>query len=125
MIDIDRKDLQESRLSSGGDCIGSVVRVGPCIGAIGETTVRKVVYYAFVGVLLRAHEDQMFQGVRTTTIIENLSGHHKITIHEGSLVIQVNHIETSDPTTPAGNRDIRKVDLDTLYEIKVSKSLGR
>jgi hypothetical protein len=89
MIDIDRKDLQESRLSSGGDCIGSVVRVGPCIGAIGETTVRKVVYDAFVGVLLRAHEHQawetaasgtkprvpnvysLFQGVRTTSIIEN------------------------------------------------------
>ncbi len=58
MIDIDGKDLQESRLSSGGDCIGSVVRVGPCIGAIGETTVRKVVYDAFVWVLLRAHENQ-------------------------------------------------------------------
>jgi len=58
VIDIDGKDLQESRLSSGGDCIGSVVRVGPCIGAIGETTVRKVVYDAFVWVLLRAHENQ-------------------------------------------------------------------
>lgn len=89
MVDIDRKDLQEPRLSSSGDCIGSVVRVGPCIGAIGETTVRKVVYDAFVGVLLRAHKDQtwgtaasgtkprvpnvysLFQGVRTTGIIEN------------------------------------------------------
>jgi hypothetical protein len=42
-----------------------------------------------------------------------------------TLVIQVNHIETSDPTAPAGNRDFRKVDLDAIYEIKVSKSLGR
>jgi hypothetical protein len=58
MIDIDGKDLQESRLSSGGDSVGSVVCVGPCIGAIRETTVRKVVYDAFVRVLLRAHEDQ-------------------------------------------------------------------
>jgi hypothetical protein len=89
MIDIDRKDLQESRLSSGGDCVGSVVRVGPCIGAIGETTVRKVVYDALERVLLRTHEDQtweahasgtkprvpnvylLFQGVRTTRVIEN------------------------------------------------------
>jgi hypothetical protein len=89
MIDIDGKDLQEPRLSSGGDCVGSVVRVGPCIGAIGETTVRKMVYDAFVRVLLRAHEDQtweapasgaktrvsnvysLFQGVRTTSVIEN------------------------------------------------------
>ena len=80
---------QLTRLSSGGDCIGSMVRVGPCIGTIGETTVRKVIYDAFVGVLLRAHEDQtwetaasgtkprvsnvysLFQGVRTTSIIEN------------------------------------------------------
>ena len=58
MIDIDGKDLQESRLSSGGDCIGSVVRVSPCVGTIGETTVRKVIYDPLVGVLLRAHEDQ-------------------------------------------------------------------
>lgn len=89
MINIDRKDLQESRLSSGGDCIGSVVRVGPRISAIGETTVRKVVYDALVGVLLRAHKDQtwrtaalvtkprvpnvysLFQRVRTTSIVEN------------------------------------------------------
>ena len=89
MIDIYRKDLQESRLSSGGDCIGSVIRVGPGIGTIGETTVCKVVYDAFVRVLLRAHEDKtwetaasgteprvskvysLFQGVRTTSIIEN------------------------------------------------------
>jgi hypothetical protein len=58
MIDVDGKDLQESRLSSGGDCIGSVVRVGPCIGTVGETAIRKVIYDAFVRVLLRAHEDQ-------------------------------------------------------------------
>ncbi len=58
MIDIDGKDLQKSRLSSGGDCIGSVVRVRPCVGAIGETSVREVVYDTFVGVLLRAHENQ-------------------------------------------------------------------
>jgi len=42
-----------------------------------------------------------------------------------TLVIQMNHIETSDPTTPAGNRDFRQAELDTVYEIKVSKSLGR
>lgn len=41
-----------------------------------------------------------------------------------TLVIQVNHVETSDPTTPAGNRDFREVDLDAIYEIKVSKGLG-
>ncbi len=58
MIDIDGKDLQEPRFSSGGDCVGSVVRGGPCIGAIRETTVHKVVYDPFVGVLLRAYEDQ-------------------------------------------------------------------
>ncbi len=61
MIDIDGKDLQEPRFSSSGDCVGSVVRVGPSIGAIRETTVRKVVYDAFVGVLLRAHEDQTWK----------------------------------------------------------------
>jgi hypothetical protein len=52
MVHINGKDLQESRLASGGDCVSSVIRVGPRIGAIGETTVRKVVYDALVGVLL-------------------------------------------------------------------------
>ena len=61
MIDIDGKDLQESRLSSGGDCVGSVVGVGPCIGAIREAAVRKVIYDALVRVLLRAHEDQTWR----------------------------------------------------------------
>jgi hypothetical protein len=42
-----------------------------------------------------------------------------------TLVIQVNHVETGDPATPAGNRDFRKAGLDAVYEIKVSKSLGR
>jgi hypothetical protein len=58
MVDINGKDLQEPRFSSGGDCVGSVVRGGPCIGATRETTVRKLVYDPFVGVLLRAHKDQ-------------------------------------------------------------------
>ena len=119
MVDIDGKDLQEPRLSSGGDGIGSVVRVGPCIGPVGEPTVCKVVYDAFVGVLLRAHEDQtwealasgtksrvpnvysLFQGVRTTGVIEDcvllakaqtlerqdsrtFGSHYKITIHDRS-----------------------------------------
>jgi hypothetical protein len=42
-----------------------------------------------------------------------------------TLVIQVNHIETSDPTKPAGNCDFREVDLDAVYKIKIPKSLGR
>jgi hypothetical protein len=89
MIDIDRKYLQESSLSSSGDCVSRVVRVGPRIGAIGEATVSKVVYDALVGVLLRAHKDQtvealasgtkphvpnvysLFQRVWTTRIVEN------------------------------------------------------
>lgn len=58
MVNVDGKDLQEPRLSGGGDRVGSVVCVGPCIGAIGETTVREVVYDAFEGVLLRSHEYQ-------------------------------------------------------------------
>ena len=42
-----------------------------------------------------------------------------------TLVVQVNHIETSGPATPAGNRDFSKTGLDAIYEIKVSESLGR
>ncbi len=64
MIDIDGKDLQEPRFSSGGDCVGSVVRGGPCMSAIRETTVRKFVYDPFVGVLLRAHKDQTLETPR-------------------------------------------------------------
>lgn len=58
MIDIDGEDLQETSLSSGGDGVRGVVRVGPRIGPVGKATVRKVVYYALVRVLLGAHKDQ-------------------------------------------------------------------
>ena len=61
MIDIDGKNLQESRLSGGGDCVGSVVGAGLCISAIRETAVRKAIYDALVRVLLRAHEDQTWK----------------------------------------------------------------
>lgn len=89
MIDINGKDLQESSLSSSGDCVGSVVRVGPRVGTVGETTISKVVYNALVRILFRAHKDQtreapvsgtntrvsnvysLLQRVRTTRVIEN------------------------------------------------------
>lgn len=98
MIDIYGKDLQKSGLSGGGDSVCRVVRVSPCIGAVGEAAVRKVVYYAFVRVLLGAHEDQtreaatlgtkprvptcysLLQCVRTTSVIKDcvLSDKHKL-----------------------------------------------
>ncbi len=62
MIDIDGKDLQEASLPGGRDGVGSIIRVGPCIGSIGKATVRKVVYYALVRVHFRAHEDQAVEG---------------------------------------------------------------
>ena len=89
MIDVNGKDLQESSLSSSGNCVGSVVRVSPRIGTVGEATVSKVVYDALVRILFRAHEDQtgeapvsatntrvsnvysLLQRVRTTRVIEN------------------------------------------------------
>jgi arginine utilization protein RocB len=89
MVDVNGKDLQKSSLSSSGDCVGSVVRVGPRIGTVGEATVSKVVYDALVRIIFRAHEDQtggapmsgtntrvsnvysLLQRVRTTRVIEN------------------------------------------------------
>jgi len=58
MIDKDGEDLQEASLSSGGDGVRCVIRVGPRIGSARKATVRKAVYYALVGVLLGAHKDQ-------------------------------------------------------------------
>lgn len=52
---------------------------------------------------------------------ESLRGSHESL----TLVIQMNHIETSDPTTPTGNRNFRKAEVDAVYEIKVAKSIGR
>jgi len=57
MIHVDRKDLQESSLSSSRDRVSSVVCVGPRIGTVGEATVSKVVYDALERILLRAHKD--------------------------------------------------------------------
>ena len=37
----------------------------------------------------------------------------------------MDHAETSDSTLPAGDRDIRKVEFDALYQIEVSESLTR
>jgi hypothetical protein len=42
-----------------------------------------------------------------------------------TLIVQVNHIETGDPAAPAGNCDVRKAELDAVYEVKVSKDFGR
>ena|SRR5712671_2640675 len=42
-----------------------------------------------------------------------------------TVVIQVNHAETGDPAAPARDRDLGKVELDALYEVKVSVSLAR
>jgi hypothetical protein len=98
MIDIYREDLQESGLSCGRDGVRRVIRVSPCIGTVRETSVRKVVDYAFERVLLGAHEDQtreattsdtkntcadvysLLQCMRTTSVIEDcvLSDKHKL-----------------------------------------------
>ena len=58
MVDIDGEDLQETRLSCGGDGVRGVVRVGPRIGPMRKSAVRKVIYYALVRVLLGTHKDQ-------------------------------------------------------------------
>jgi hypothetical protein len=58
MVDVDGEDLQETSLSSGGDGVRGMVRVGPRIGPVRKATVRKVVYYALVRVLLRTHKNQ-------------------------------------------------------------------
>ena len=58
MVYVDGKNLQETSLSGGRDGVRGVVRVGPRIGPMRKATVRKVVYYALVRVLLGAHKDQ-------------------------------------------------------------------
>jgi hypothetical protein len=40
-----------------------------------------------------------------------------------TFIIQMDYVETSDSATPAGNCDIRKVELDAPYQIKVSECL--
>lgn len=42
-----------------------------------------------------------------------------------TVIIQMDHAETSDSATPARNRDIGKVEFDALYQIEVSVSLTR
>jgi hypothetical protein len=58
MVDIDGEDLQETSLSGGRDSVRGVVRVGPRIGPMRKATIRKVVYYALVRVLLGTHKNQ-------------------------------------------------------------------
>jgi hypothetical protein len=125
MVDIDGKDLQEPSLSSGGDGVCSVVRIRPRISAIGKATVREVVYDPLVRVLFRAHKNEMLQSVRTAGVIENFGGHDEITIHDGGVIFQVNYAKTGNPAAPAGDRDLGKVELDALYEVKISVSLAR
>jgi hypothetical protein len=42
-----------------------------------------------------------------------------------TLVVQVNYFETSNPATPAGDRNVETTEFDAFYEVKVSESLGR
>jgi hypothetical protein len=69
MVDIYRKYLQESSLSSSRDGVSRVVRVGPRVGTVGEATVSKVVYDALVRIFFRAHKYQtgaaLVSGTRT------------------------------------------------------------
>ncbi len=41
-----------------------------------------------------------------------------------TFVIQMDHVETGDSATPAGNCDICVIELDALYQVKVSESLA-
>ena len=67
MIDIYREDLQKPGLSCSRNGVRRVVRVSPCVGTVGETTIRKVVYYALVRVLFGTHEDETREATRSGT----------------------------------------------------------
>lgn len=56
MVDIDGQNLQEASFTGGGDGIGRMVGISPCVGAVGEAAVGEMVDDAFVGVLLGAHK---------------------------------------------------------------------
>lgn len=58
VIDVDREDLEEALFACGGDGVGGVIGVCPGVGAVGEAAVCELVYDAFVGVFLGAHEHQ-------------------------------------------------------------------
>ena len=72
MVYVDGKNLQETSLSGGGDGVCGVVRVGPRIGPMRKATIRKVVYYALVRVLLGAHKDQADGFVRYELACANM-----------------------------------------------------
>jgi hypothetical protein len=61
----------------------------------------------------------------TAGVIKYFGSNDEITVHDGRFIIQMDYVETSDSATPAGNCDIRKVELDAPYQIKVSESLTR
>ena len=58
MVDIDWQHLKEALFSSGGDCVGGVVCVGPGVRAAREAAVCKVINDTLVGILFRPHENQ-------------------------------------------------------------------
>lgn len=70
VIDINWKKLEEALISRSADGVRGVISVCPCIGAVGEASIGKMVYDAFVGIFLGPHEDQMLKGMRASGVIE-------------------------------------------------------
>lgn len=64
MIHIDRKKLQEALFAGSGHGVCSVIGIRPCVRAIGEAAVRKMIYNALVWVFLRTHEHEAWVTVR-------------------------------------------------------------
>lgn len=64
VIDIDRKKLQEALFAGSGHGVCSVIGIRPCVCAIGEAAVRKMIYNALVWVFLRTHEYEAWVAVQ-------------------------------------------------------------
>mmetsp|Transcript_117189 Transcript_117189/g.326489 ORF Transcript_117189/g.326489 Transcript_117189/m.326489 type:complete len:247 (-) Transcript_117189:79-819(-) len=78
VVQVDRQNLQEALTASGVHGVASVVDIGPSIGSLSQATVGQHIQDSLVGIAFTAQEDEMFQCVRATVIIECLCLHYKI-----------------------------------------------
>jgi hypothetical protein len=56
VVDVDGQKLKKALLSCSRNRVGGVVRIRPCIRAVGEPAIREMVDDALVRVLLRAEK---------------------------------------------------------------------
>ena len=98
---------------------GLTIISGPCVRAVASCPVGEVIKNPFVWIGLRAQKDQMFQGMRATSIVKDLGSNSKVGVCNGSLVVRNDHRKSGLRRSILGNshRSVCELELGELFVV--------